>query len=274
MGNSACVHYGGADVIDELLLNELLAIVDGVEDFADGERRGGVAANQAKTFLQLGRRGIFEPEEMIWLELFTEAGGFDGREAVMRIVEEVKVGAEFPAQAFEQAGDEIEVELGAPGVFGWRVFFCWLVKHFAAADTVRAFEARDAALRANGFVAKLGIVGNGRDGGIDVLSISVAVNHDGLAGGTGEQLIDGNVERFALNVPERGIDGGDRGHGNGAAAPIRAFVKILPSVLDAACVAADEKRNDVIGEIAGDGEFAAVERGVTEAVDAVFGGDF
>src|ERR1700730_14257075 len=41
MGNSAGVHYGGADVIDELLLNELLAIVDGVEDFADGKRRGG-----------------------------------------------------------------------------------------------------------------------------------------------------------------------------------------------------------------------------------------
>src|SRR5258708_36656719 len=78
MGNSACVHYGGADVIDELLLNELLAIVDGVEDFADGERRGGVAANQAKTFLQLGRRGIFEPEEMIWLELFSPAGGLRG----------------------------------------------------------------------------------------------------------------------------------------------------------------------------------------------------
>src|SRR4029077_14064762 len=33
-------------------------------------------------------------------------------------------------------------------------------------------------------------------------------------------------------------------------------------------------RNDGIGEIAGDGELAAVERGVTEAVDGVFGGGF
>src|SRR5258708_40332004 len=145
----------------------MLAIVDGVEDFADGERRGGVGENEAKTFLQLGRRGIFEPEEMIWLERFTEAGGFDGREAVMRIVEEVKVGAEFPAQAFEQAGDEIEVELGAPGVFGWRVFFGGLVKNFSAGGPVKGLRAGGAALGAEGLLAQLWIGGDGRGGGGD-----------------------------------------------------------------------------------------------------------
>src|ERR1700687_6203242 len=103
MGNSTGVHDGGADVIDELLLNELLAVVDGVENFADGERRGGVAANQAKAFLQLGGDGIFEPEEMVGFELFAEAGGFDGREAVMRVMEQMEVGAKFLAQAFEKA---------------------------------------------------------------------------------------------------------------------------------------------------------------------------
>src|SRR5260370_16273468 len=92
---------------------------------------------------------------MVRLELLSETGGLDGREAVMCIVEEVEVGAEFFAQAFEQAGDEIEVELGAPGVFGWRGFFCWLVKKFAAAATVRAFEAREAALPPSGVLATL-----------------------------------------------------------------------------------------------------------------------
>src|SRR4029077_5568985 len=274
VGNSACVHDGGADVIDELFLDELLAIEDGVENFADGERRGGVAANQAKTLLQLGGGGIFEPEEMVRLELFAEAGGFDGREAVMRVMEQVEVGTKFLAQAFEQAGDEIEVELGAPRIFSGRVFFGGLVKHFAAADAVGAGETGDAALRANGFVTELGILGDSRDGGIDVFAIGMAVDEDGVAGSAAEQLIDGNVEGFALDVPERSVDRGDRGHGDRAAAPVRAFVKVLPEVFDATGVAADEKRDDVIGQIAGDGKFAAVERGVTEAVDAVFGDDF
>src|SRR5258707_5492257 len=75
MGNSCGVHHGGADVIDQLLLNELLAIEDGVEDFTDGERRGGVAANQAKTFLQLGGDGVFGPEEMVKVGVFSAGGG-------------------------------------------------------------------------------------------------------------------------------------------------------------------------------------------------------
>src|SRR5229473_3761656 len=211
---------------------------------------------------------------MVRLELFAEAGGFDRRKAVMRVVEQVEVGAEFLAQTFEQAGDKIEVELGAPRIFSWRIFFGGLVKHFAAADTIGALKAGDAALRANGSVAELGIVGDSRDGGIDVFTIGVAVDQDGVARRAPEQLIDGHVEGFALDVPERGVDRGDGGHGDGAAAPVRAFIEVLPSVFDAARVAADEKRDDVIGEIAGDSEFAAVERGVTQAVDAVFGGDF
>src|SRR5467141_1322112 len=252
MGNSAGVHDRGADVVDELLLNELLAIEDGVEDFADSERRGGVAANQAKTFLQLGGSGIFEPEEMIGLEFFAEAGGFDGRKAMMYIVEQGKLRAEFFAQAFEQPGHEIHVQLGTPRAFEGHVFFGGLIKHVAAANAVGAVESGDAALRANGFVAELGVFGDGGNGVVDIFAAGVAVHQDGFARGAAEQLIDRNVERFALNVPERGIDRGDGGHGDGAATPVRALVKILPEIFEAASVAANQKRDYVIGEIAGD----------------------
>src|ERR1700730_10078212 len=85
MGNSAGVHDSVANVVDQLFLNELLAIVDRIETFADGKRRGGVAANQAKAFLQLGGGGIFEPKKMIGLEFLAETCGFDGRKAVMRV---------------------------------------------------------------------------------------------------------------------------------------------------------------------------------------------
>src|SRR5260370_36307307 len=81
MGNSCGVHHGGAELIGPRLLTELLAIEDGVEDFADGERRGGVAANQAKTFLQLGGGRVFEPQEEGRVEALAEAGGRVGVDA-------------------------------------------------------------------------------------------------------------------------------------------------------------------------------------------------
>src|SRR5262249_11528739 len=74
-------------------------------------------------------------------------------------------------------------------------------------------------------------------------------------------------------VPKRCIDGRDRGHCHRTAAPVRALVEILPRVFDFAGVAADEKRNDMISKIAGDGELAAIQCGVTKTVETGFGGE-
>src|ERR1700676_1399324 len=95
MRNSAGVPDSRADIVDQLFVNELLAIVDGVENLADGERCGGVSPYQAKTFLQLGGRGIFEPKQVIRLELFAEAAGFDRCKPVMRVVKKMQVGAKL-----------------------------------------------------------------------------------------------------------------------------------------------------------------------------------
>jgi hypothetical protein len=48
----------------------------------------------------------------------------------------------------------------------------------------------------------------------------------------------------------------------------------LPKVFDAASVAANEEWDDMFGEISDDGEFAAIEGGVSETVEAVLGGEF
>jgi hypothetical protein len=77
-----------------------------------------------------------------------------------------------------------------------------------------------------------------------------------------EQVVDGGVERFALDVPQRDVYGGDGGHGDRATAPVRSAVEILPDVFDVEGVAADETGKHVLGKIRCDGEFAAVERGV------------
>src|SRR5712664_752509 len=100
----------------------------------------------------------------------------------MCVMEQMEVGTEFLAQAFEQAGDKIEVELGTPQIFDGCVFFCWLVIHFAATDAVGAGEAGDPALRANGSVAELGVGGDGGDGVLDVVTAGVAVDEDRVSG--------------------------------------------------------------------------------------------
>jgi hypothetical protein len=51
-----------SNVVDQLILNDVLAVPDRVEHFANGERCGCVLANQLERFLILGRRQIFEPE--------------------------------------------------------------------------------------------------------------------------------------------------------------------------------------------------------------------
>jgi hypothetical protein len=74
--NSSRMHNRGPDVIDELLLDQLLAIENGIENFADGERRGGVLTDETKTFLQLRRNRIFKPKQVIRLEALSEAPRF------------------------------------------------------------------------------------------------------------------------------------------------------------------------------------------------------
>jgi len=96
--------------------------------------------------------------------------------------------------------------------------------------------------RANRFVAELGVFGDGGNGVVDIFAAGVPYTKMASRESAAEQLIDGNVERFALDVPERSIDRGDGGHGDGAATPVRALVQILPEIFDAASVAANQKR--------------------------------
>ena len=59
------------------------------------------------------------------------------------------------------------------------------------ADPVRAGDAGDAGLRANGLVAELLIGGHGRDRFLDVRAIRVAVDRDAFARGAAQQLVNG-----------------------------------------------------------------------------------
>src|SRR5258708_23665164 len=87
MRNATSVNYGRSDVVDHLLLNKLLAVIDGVEHFAHGKRCGRVLPNQPKAFLQFRGYRVFQPEEMKGFETPSQAGRFNGCQAVMCVVE-------------------------------------------------------------------------------------------------------------------------------------------------------------------------------------------
>ncbi len=101
----------------------------------------------------------------------------------------------------------------------------------------------------------------------------VPVRERARAGGAAEQLVQRHAGRLGLDVPQGGVDGGDRRHGHRPAPPVRASVQVLPGVLDTGGVPADQQRCDMVAQIARDGEFTAVESGVPDSGETVVGGD-
>ena len=109
-----------------------------------------------------------------------------------------------------------------------------LVEHVAAAHAVGRGQPRDAALRADRLVAELDVARRPRRARRRrVVAVGVAVDHHPVAARAAEQLVDRQAGRLALDVPQRGVDGGDRGHRHRPAPPVGAVVEVLPGVLDA-----------------------------------------
>ena len=87
-------------------------------------------------------------------------------------------------------------------------------------------------MRANSLIPKFAVFGDCLNCVLDVLPAGMAVNQNAVTGSPSQQLVDGHIQGLALDVPERGIHSRDRAHGHGAAAPVRALIKVLPDVLD------------------------------------------
>ena len=104
------------DIVDELLLNELLAVENGIEHLAHRNRRRRMLANQAEPRLQFRRRRIFEPEQMVRLEAFPQPRRLDRRQPMMRVVKQLHVGTDLVAQALEERRDKGQILVGAPPV--------------------------------------------------------------------------------------------------------------------------------------------------------------
>ena len=68
--------------------------------------------NQSEAFLVLGRRRIFHPEKAIIFDAFTKARGFNWRQTMVHVVQQMFVKAELIAHGLEQFRREIEIFFG------------------------------------------------------------------------------------------------------------------------------------------------------------------
>ena len=106
---------------------------------------------------------------------------------------------------------------------------------------------------ADGEVAFGDVLLDGVEGFGDVGAVGVGVDEAALAGLAAEEVVDGGVEGLALDVPEGDVDGGDGGHGDGAAPPVGSAIEVLPDVFGLEGVAADEAGEDVVLQVGGYG---------------------
>src|SRR3546814_9753483 len=110
MGDAAGMDDGGADIVDQLVLDQLAAIPDGVEDLTDRERGHRMLADQAERLLILGGGRILQPEQPIGFERLAQSGRLDRRQAVVNVVKQLDLVTVRHAQPFEQFGRVVRSE--------------------------------------------------------------------------------------------------------------------------------------------------------------------
>ncbi len=235
--------------------------------------RGGVLADQAEAFLVLGGDGVLEPEQAMGFEILAEAGGLDRGQAVVAVVEQVRLEAVGVAQGGEELRDVDEVLRRRPDLLVGEGVVGGVVGDGLGAGAVAVAEAGDGDLGADGAVALVEAGADGLDGLLDRAALGVGVAEHLRAAGAAEELVERHAGGLGLDVPERGVDAGDGGHRHRAAPPVGAAVEVLPDILDAGGVAADQAGDDMLLEIGDDGLLAAVEGGVADAGQALVGED-
>jgi hypothetical protein len=210
-----------------------------VEHLSDRQRRRRVLTDQAEALGIVGWCRILEPEQAMRLEIFAEPCGFNRTKPMVHVVQQVHVEAKLAPQPLEQRRHAAQIALAAPDSFENRSTLRRLVGS-ARRHAVYLLHAGNAALRADSLVAALDETCRGFHGVIDRLAVRVAIDEHLFARCAAEQLIDRCVQRLAFDVPERGVHGGNCGHRDRTAPPIRALVEKLPDVFDPARVAALE----------------------------------
>ena len=259
-GDPARVGHGGADIVNQLLLYQLLAVPDAVKDFPDRNGGHGVLADQTEALLIFSRRRILHPEQTILLDALAKARGLDRRQAMVHVMQKVLVEAKSFAHGGKQLRGKIKILLRRPQLLfrpqalGRRL----IGLPFAFCHPVGGLHPRNAALHADGLKAHLLVASVVIQHFVNGVARGVAVNHHPVTGCPAQQLIQRHPRRLRFNIPQGHIDGGDSRHGHRPAAPVGSLVEELPDIFDTLRIAADKLRAEVILQVRCDGQLATV----------------
>src|SRR5688572_6276954 len=180
----------------------------------------------------------------------------------------MKIVPEGVAHLLHQLGHVTQVRRRLPDLRLGQAGLGRLVRLVALGHAIAVRDARYARLHADGHVSLVARPADGLHGPPQILAGRVCVDHDPVTALAADQVVEGCSERLALDVPQREIDGGDCRHGDGPAPPVGAPVEEVPDVLDVASVLADQRRQTVLFQVSHDRLLAAVQGGVSEAVNA------
>ena len=247
-GHAAGMGAGGADVIDELVRNQLAGVPDGIEHLAHRQRRGGVLADQAKTVLGFGGHRILHPEQPVGFEILAQPRRLDRCEPVVHVMQQMHIPAHGRAQRLEELRHMLQVARGRPDLF-FGQFRRVCIAGMQRMHAVHGAQAGNAALRAHRRIAGRDLGADGGDGVFDGGAAGVGIGHQMPARRAAQQLIERHAGGLGLDVPQRHVDGGNRRHGHRSASPIGPAIEILPDLLDPARISAQQAGNDMIVQI-------------------------
>ena len=177
----------------------------------------------------------------------------------MHVVQQFDVGPVILAQALEQFRHDVEILRRRPHGLRGQLALGRFVRVLETGNAVGLLDAGHAALRAHRLVALRDVLADFGAALVDVLAVRVSVDERAFARAAAEQLVQRLIAHLAEDVPQRDVDRGDRRHRHRAAAPVRTAIEELPDVFDAARVAADQIRHQVVLEVGRHREFAAVQ---------------
>ena len=273
VGDPARADDSAADVIDQLVLDQLARIPERVENFAHRQRRGGVLTHQLERLGVFRRGAILQPEQLVRLQHLAQIGGFLRGIAVVAIVEQMVIKAVSFAQFLEQLGHMVERLAGIPASHRRQRRISRFVEQLAPTHAVSILDPRHPGLGADRLVAHVDILTDRLDRLGNVCTVGMAIDHDPVTTASAKQLIERHPGHLGLDIPQRHINRGNRPHRHRSAAPVCAAIEILPDVLDAARVHADQAGDHVIREVGNDRKLAAIQRAIADTVDALIGFD-
>ena len=99
------------------------------------------------------------------------------------------------------------------------------------------------------------------------------VDHDPGAALASKQVVDGNSERLAFDIPQRHINRRDCRHGDRTAPPVSSAIKVMPYILGLKRIPPNQARYKMIFQVTGHGELAPVERRIPETINTLVGFD-